>query len=43
MLTEEERKIRSSNRRTIVIFGVIFAVFAASALYRIGLYLIDLL
>lgn len=43
MLTEEERKNRSSNRRTIVVFGLIFAIFAAPALYRIGRYLIELL
>ena len=40
---EEERKIRASNRRTIVVFGLIVAAFSGPALYRIGRYLIELL
>ena len=42
-LTEEERKRRASNRRTIVAMGLIVAVFAAPAVYRLGRYLIELL
>ena len=42
MLTEEERKARGSNRRTIVILGLVVAIFAAPAIYRIGRYLIEL-
>lgn len=41
--TEEERKNRASNRRTIVVFGTVVAAFTAPALYRLGRYLIDLL
>ena len=42
-LSEEQRKARASNRRTIVVLGLVVAVFAVPALYQIGRYLIDLL
>ena len=37
---EEDRKIRASNRRTILIIGLIIAAFAVPALFRIGTYLL---
>ena len=42
-ITEEERKVRASNRRTIAAVGLIVAVFAGPAVYQLGRYLIDLL
>lgn len=41
--SEEERKARASNRRTIIAFGVIVIGLTAPAAYRIGRHLIDLL
>lgn len=42
-MTEEQRKTRTSNRRTIAAVGLIVAVFAGPAVYQLGRYLIDLL
>lgn len=42
-MDEEQRRNRASNRRTIVAIGVIVAIFAAPAVFKIGRYLIEAL
>ena len=40
---EDHEKIQRSNRATIIIFGLVMAVFVGPALFRIGRYLLDLI
>lgn len=38
---EEQRKIQASNRRTLVVIGLIIALFAGPAVFELGRYLIE--
>ena len=38
---EEQRKIRASNRRILVVIGLIVVLFAGPAVYELGRYLIE--
>lgn len=42
-MSDEQRKTRTSNRRTIAAVGLVVAVFAGPSVYQLGRHLIDLL